>query len=645
MGLNVSQSDEDRPRILTVPDELDEVAAVIPTGNLWVSLPDLPVDRPSVPSLTVLHDGAGGLLELRGGPLWVPRIEIDDTPVADTAWELHLQVGLLPRWQVEVDGCRLTAAIACPPGHRGFVAILTAVNAGERERRVTLAASGRLAAASLHVFTGRSLPGPHRWWSDRWTSTLRWELTAGLPVLGMALRADDGASPRLEDEDGFGPRWTHRRTAELPPAGELSLPLYLGVGREADGAALATVDLARHGAGSLLHRTRRWLEERCGPALPGRPELQAVRDRNRLFCLTFAAGRAIDTEELALVTSRSPRYYVSGAHWTRDSLLWAFPAVVTVDLELAADWLRAAFGRYARNPGTHALYLDGGVLYPGFELDEVAAFLLALDHYLAVVEGHDADPTDASTAGPSLGPSLLDEPAVRDGLRRVDAALAGARDGATGLYATFLLASDDPAPRRFVTASNALAVAALRARARIHDRLGDRAVSTAAMREADRLWAAMERHMVVDGPFGSMFCGATDAHGDHVLFDEPPGSLELLAHHGVVDDDDPRFLATVRWIHSSHNPHGPGPDRYATPSCEHADHPWLLAVGNALLRGETRWLELVPELPLDQGYACETFDAETGEPRTGLGFATCAGRLAHAIDVATGSAARDPREG
>ncbi len=630
-------SDEPAP-ILTVPDELTDVAAVVPTGNAWVTLPDVDAATGAVPSLTVLHDAAGGLIELRGAPLCAPAATVDGEPVPDDAWELELVAGLLPRWHASVGGCTVTATVACPPDHRGFVHRLRATNHGDRPSDVEVAFSGRLDAAALHVFSARAIDGPHRWRSDPWSRALVWEISTGLPVVALAIRAEDGAAPQLDPPVdradgsaggvGLDVAWSHRRSSTLGPGEATSLTLYLGVGREADGATLATVDLARHGAEPLIARTRDWYDARRGPTLDGRAELQAVRDRNRLFCLTFAAGRTIDTEELVLVTSRSPRYYVSGAHWSRDSLLWAFPSVLAVDVPLAAEWLRSAFARYARNPGVHALYLDGGVLYPGFELDEVCAFLLALDRYLDVADD---------------GTGLLDEAVVRDGLARVDAALDGARDDATGLYATFLLSTDDPAPRPFVTYSNGLTVAALRARARIHHRQGDEVGGRIAEHEADALREALLEHAVVDSSFGPMLCGATDGRGDTVCFDEPPGSLELLAHYGVLAGDDAVFRATVAWIHSTENPYGPGDGPFATPRCAHARHPWLLAVGNALLRGEARWLDDLPRLPLDNGFACESFDAATGEPRTGLGFATCAGWLAHAIDVATAPQPRETR--
>ena len=614
--------EDEQDRILTVPAELASVDPALPTANEWVALPDISPDTGAVRHATLLHEAAAGLVAFRGAPLSWPRCEVDGTRVGEDGWTHDLLAHHVPRHTATVAGCDLSLTTFCPPDHKGFVQVLEAVNSGPHATTVDLTLEGRFLDADLHVFTRRAVSGPHRCAWDGWTRALVWEASAGLPIGALAVRALDGAPPGTEPDPppALGPElaWSHRRRATLQPGERTELVLCWGVGREADGAGLATVHLARSGWRALLEATCQHLQARVGPPLPGRPELEDVRNRNRLFCLGFAAGRTIDTERLVLVTSRSPRYYVSAAHWSRDSLLWAFPAVLAVDLELAADWLRAAFHLYTRNVGRHALYLDGGVLYDGFELDQVTAFYLALDAF--VDAGGD--------------PGLAEEPEVRTGLGRVDAALEQARDPATGLLRTFLLATDDPAPLPLVTYGNALAVAALRAAARTHERLDERDTADHRAAWADELLAALRKHTVVDGPFGPMLCGATDGQGTHELFDEPPGSLELLAHYGVLASDDPLFTATVSWIHSEHNPYGPGTERYAAPSCAHAGHPWLLAVGNALLRGEDRWLKALPELPLDNGLACESFDARTGEPRTGVGFATCAGWLAHAIDVA-----------
>ena len=113
------------------------------------------------------------------------------------------------------------------------------------------------------------------------------------------------------------------------------------------------------------------------------PELTEVYNVNQFFCLFYATGRTFDTEELICATSRSTRYYVSAAYWDRDSLLWAFPTILRADAALAKEVLTYVFTRQRQNIGVHSRFIDGTMLEPGFELDELVAPVLALQAYLS----------------------------------------------------------------------------------------------------------------------------------------------------------------------------------------------------------------------------------------------------------------------
>lgn len=133
--------------------------------------------------------------------------------------------------------------------------------------------------------------------------------------------------------------------------------------------------------------TTDWLDARRWP-IPD-AQLERLYNTNLFFCLFYSAGITLDTEELVLVTSRSPRYYVSAAYWDRDSLLWSFPTVVDADPALARRMLDYVFGRQRRNLGVHSRYIDGTVLEPGFELDELMAPVLALERYVGATGDRD----------------------------------------------------------------------------------------------------------------------------------------------------------------------------------------------------------------------------------------------------------------
>ncbi len=108
--------------------------------------------------------------------------------------------------------------------------------------------------------------------------------------------------------------------------------------------------------------------------------------------------------DIVLVTSRSPRYYVSVVFWSRDAFLWSFPGVLLLDAERAREQVLAGFGRYLRNAAEHSLYIDGTMLYPGFELDELCAPLLALEQYVLATD----DYTVLEEVGPGGGGRVID---------------------------------------------------------------------------------------------------------------------------------------------------------------------------------------------------------------------------------------------
>ncbi len=456
------------------------------------------------------------------------------------------------RGLVEFRGAPLIAGAGryvVPPGFRGFACD------GPRWR-------GSFGAAGLALFSRRPLQAPERVYFQPFSQCLVWEVegVAALALRGRNLRVD-------------GRAW------------EAEGPLFLGVAPEGDGAGCMAVDLARHGVAALA--AAQAAEEarlRAASGL-GEGELAELAFRNLLFCYRFAAGRALDTEQWCLVTSRSPRYYVAAAHWSRDSLLWALPGIRAVDPERARLWVEVALRRYGRHPGEHALYLDGAVLYPGFELDQAAALALAA--------------RGAGLDGPSLAPY---------------------RDAATGLYRTFLLPSDDPAQMPFVTYDNVLV--------------------WAATGEPPELADAIRRHCVVDGPLGPQFAWAVDGRGGHVLYDEPPGSLELLSYHGFCRPEEPAYRNTVAWIHSPRNPDHIGGSPFGDVGCPHAPYPWVLSWANGLLAGRGLG-QAVPAM--DGGLACESVDPVTGRVRTGPAFATAAGFLGHALRLRLLRAVQAPR--
>lgn len=205
-------------------------------------------------------------------------------------------------------------------------------------------------------------------------------MTCGTPLFAFAPMSDAPCRCDFEQEEK-GVRYRLVHEADLAPGESCAATVWWGFGYEEVSAATSAKEMLRQGWQTELDRTLAWLVRRSADL--GDEALTRWYNTNLFFCIHFSTGVTLDTEELVLVTSRSPRYYVSAAYWDRDSLLWSFPAILGADPTLARRMLDHVFGRQRRNLGVHSRFIDGTVLEPGFELDELMAPVLALERYVA----------------------------------------------------------------------------------------------------------------------------------------------------------------------------------------------------------------------------------------------------------------------
>lgn len=431
----------------------------------------------------------------------------------------------------------------------------------------------------------------------------------GFPVFALAPMTDRaGKSEWAQTEDGI----SYQISCELnAKAGqEEAFTIFWGLGFEEVAAATSAKEQFRRGWDWLYRKTADWLDK-CTMQLPT-PELTEVYNVNQFFCLFYATGRTFDTEELICATSRSTRYYVSAAYWDRDSLLWAFPTILRADAALAKEVLTYVFTRQRQNIGVHSRFIDGTMLEPGFELDELVAPVLALQAYLSKTRDE----------------AFLQERFVQDGLSLILTRLQEVRHPETALYETFLQPTDDEIVHPYLTYDNVLVWRALQLLADWRP-----AQRGSLLAEADAVRAAIFTHCVKKDADGQpYFAWSVDLAGHHDVYDEPPGSLQLLPYYGFCERADVIWQNTVRMIRSADYKFSFAGKPIAEIGCPHAPWPWVLSLCNSLLCGHAEQaLRELTIMPMDNGIACESVDADTGECTTGSAFATCAGFLCHAL--------------
>lgn len=587
----------------------------LPTGSEQVSLPRVNEINAGVEDLTFLHMASRGLIDLRGGqlePLMRPFVAQQGVEAELGGFEWSRLGYWYPRFAARAGALRLEGVILTPVGERGFGYRLRLTNNGAETVETAFGLRGQTGSAWHCVNVDKPIEGALNCYVSGWSGLPVFEQMCGVPLFALAPICEGECRAEFESA-GEGWLWRLDRTVRLAPGESAEFTAWWGLGLEEVSAVTSARELQRRGWDWELRRSLAWLAQRSLDL--GDEALTRLYNTNLFFCIFFSAGRTLDTEELVLVTSRSPRYYVSAAYWDRDSLLWSFPAVLDADAALAREMLGYVFGRQRRNIGVHSRFIDGTVLEPGFELDELMAPVLALERYVDATGDR----------------SVLADPDVLRGIDGILKKLDAERAEDCELYETFLQPTDDERVYPYITYDNVLVWRALRALGRLFERpeLTER---------AERVRRAIYDNCIFDGAFA----WSVDLAGGHDVYDEPPGSLLLLPYYGFCAWDDPVYLKTAEMIRSPDYTYSFAGCEIAEIGCPHAPHPWLLSIGNSLLCGRSgEALEHLRRTRLDNGIACESVDEHTGECTTGEAFATCAGFICHALRRAIGGERRE----
>lgn len=601
---------------------------VLPTGNQWISLPDIRASDGALGTFNVLSMQHRGLLQVagvNGTPVIAPSFSADGKRLSLHNPDWSLIEYWTPVAQQTVDGLALTLTWCAPSDSRAAFLRLTMTN--HRDKPVTAKLGTQASWGSLSRVTYTPVP-------------LKGNLTAGLApwvpdgeVFSFSTMDTDFAWSlvhpgsqgiiTLPPNNVIAPTVGAEKTATLQPGQQMEALFVMGAGIEEFSAphnakALREM-LDRDGADALISQTGAWCQKHTRTT--GDPQLDLLMNRNFIFTTLYAWGRTIDTEQFVGVTARSPRYYVSAAYWDRDAMLWSFPALLDTDITMARDALEYALTIQLRNTGTHSRFIDGIVLEDGFQLDGANAPIVALAAYVAKTN---------DTA-------FLEK--HRDALDFLRDRLASRYDASVGLYTSLQDSQDEYQKLPYLTYDNVLTWRALLDMAALYARLNDRQQAQQLTQRAAALKAAIMKHCIAAGPPGSagtIFAAATD--GKSPLFVEiPPGSLMRLPALGFIADNDPVFERTYSWLHSPNYKYADASQPFGLPGSYRVPFTTSWAVADHLLlkQGREQAMKILRGSPWDGGIITEGLNPTDGSVESGQAFATAAGYLAHTIcDVA-----------
>jgi len=632
----------DTPRHIPISLNSDDVIA---TGNDWIALPTIRAVDGALVNFNVLSMRDRGLLQVdgeHGAPALEPYFVVDGKRLQfhNPSWELIEY--WIPVAHLTSSGLDASITYCAPPSAHGAFIAMKLTNHTRKTVAVGLGLKASWGSLSRVTYNPVVLRGNRAIVGAPWekaaqdftfvTSDTYFAWSIYYPGAEGKLSAPPlSVSPALDAQ---------RTVDSLAPGETAEARFVLGVGLEEYSASQAANvldnSIDRNGVDAVVGQTAAWCRSRTRTT--GQADLDLLMNRNFLFTSLYAWGRSIDTEQLAGVTSRSPRYYVSAAYWDRDAMLWSFPGLLDSDPRRARDALEYALTTQLRNVGTHSRFIDGVILEDGFELDEAAAPLVATSQYIERTQD------DAFFMQ------------HKDALMKVYDVISAHLDADTGLYWTLQDAQDQYRKQQFNTYNNVLVWRTMLDFAALLERFKDPAKARELRQRADLLRAAIMKHNVssgAPGASGTIFVSATDVSATDVsaadvsatdvsatdgktpiFADVPPGSLMKLPSLGFVTETDPVFVRTYEWLHSKDYQYSYSDQPYGLPGSYRLPFttPWEVADHLSLKAGREQALKILRASHWDGGIISEGVDpASAVMDYDGRAFATAAGYIAHAI--------------
>jgi uncharacterized protein len=597
---------------------------VLPTGNQWISLPDIRASDGALGTFNVLSMRHRGLLQVsgeHGGPVLQAYFKADGKPLEfrNPSWELIAY--WIPSAHLNVAGLDATLTYCAPPDSRAAFLRMTVTNRRTEPVEVALGLKAAFGAIDRVTYVPVELRGERTVGSAPWVDPAEvFSYITNDTDFAWALLHPSSKAIITTPPTSATPAVDASQTKTLAPGESVESIFVLAAGIEefsaAHNARALREQIDRNGSEAMIEQTAAWLSARTRTT--DQSDLDLLMNRNFFFTELYAWGRTIDTEQLVGVTSRSPRYYVSAAYWDRDAMLWSFPALLDIDPPMAREALEYALTTQLRNTGTHSRFIDGVVLEDGFQLDEATAPVLALADYVKRTN-------DTAFASKHLVAINL----LRD-------RLIGRFDPATGLYSSLQDSQDEFQKLPFITYDNALVWRAFTDLTDFYKRLNDPTTSQEMAKRAAMLHDAILARCVspsAPNAGGAIFASATD--GKNYVFTEiPPGSLFKLPTIGLIPESDATFVRTYQWLHSKNYKYSYADQPFGLPGSYRLPFTtsWSIADNLLLTAGRDQALEILRASNWDGGIITEGVDPATARmDQAGRAFATAAGYVAHAI--------------
>ena len=612
------------------------------TGNEYISIPDISKSNAGIQTVGFLHKGFRACVEMQGAdeqPLLAPVVEISGENIFEKNSRSDLISYWIPSFDVDVNGIHANSIVVAPMERRGFVCVITVENTSSSAVTLKMGWKGCWKASYHTANISKLMSGVKHACISSWQAQVPViEFRGHAPLFALALVSGNEMNSRIWDDDGNPDvtEWTGESVSAragrpvfcelmeeytLEPSQRIVLPIYVGIGLEEVSAVASAQELHLQGWERIYSSLKTWLDKHI---IECRDEyFQRMLNINSFYNYFYSQAITLDDEDLVVVSARSSRNSACAAYWDRDAMRYSLPAVLQMNWAQARELLIYAFTTQLSNVGVHSRFVDGIVLEPGLQLDQLCAPIRALQYYVQTTDDI----------------SVLFDRRVQAGVNIIQRILAAQRHSEVALFETLLAPSGKYSKYPYACYSNVLVWRILLDIGRLYERIRDLDRADEAKALAAQVRKAVQEHFIAAGPFGPMYAYSIDLQGNHELADDPAGSLQLLSYLGYCLPDDIVYQNTVSWIHSPHNPLSGQSYHFASPEAVSGDGPSLLSIVNDLLtQRKDEALELLRRAELDDGLACEAIDGNSGKASRGWAYASFAGYLAFGLKLALNAA-------
>jgi len=603
------------------------------TANEYISLPCVDLTTGGLPAIGFFHAGLRGCIELAGSescPLLAPVLDIGGTNLFDGPTTAEILSHWIPRVFVEYGCLRADYTVFAPLNRRGFVCVLSIENTGQSDIEVRAGVKGCWESTRLVAGLKKPIVGRKRALLSSWKlSAPVIEFQATAPLFAVAavtpevvrVNIDSSTSPDAAGTSGTDYDRLYFEFVDnymLEPGKRKVLPVYVGLGLEEVSAVASGHELWLQGWERMLAALHGWLDEHT--IRHSDEQLTRLINRNSFYSFFYSQATTLDSEELVAVCARDSRNDSCGIYRDRDAMRWSLPAVLQIDWSQARKLIIYGLTAQFHNVGVRSRFINGVVMEPGMQLDQLCAPIRALKLYVQLTGDM----------------SILFDRRVQNGVNTIQQILGAQRSPEAALFETLLLPSGEPATYPYVCFSNVLVWRVLLDISWLYDKIRDMDRAEEATALADRVKDAVLRVFIVPGPRGEQFARSVDLRGNYELGDDPSGSLRLLTYFDFCHRDDPAYRNTVAWIQEHEDPYKGCGKLSGSASGLQGNVTSIFNIISDLLAGrKEEAIEFLRRAELEDGIACELIRCSDGRCADGPALASCAGYLAFALRLAT----------